>query len=303
MIAPQIRFMLLLMLALPLVAAAVEPRVFPTPEAAVDALTTALKANDDAALMELFGDKHRDVVTSGDRATDTQERTRAAAELASFRALDEKGADRRIVLMGAQAWPFPIPLVRKEGAWRFAAEEGVEELLNRRIGRNERSAIQVLRAYVRAQREYASRDRNGDGVLQYAQKLASTAGKHDGLYWPADAAKGEEASPFGPLIAQSAPFLAGHRKGEPYRGYRFRILARQGAAAPGGAYGYVINGRMIAGFAMVAYPADYGASGVMSFVVNQNGKVYEKDFGAGTTDIGDKMLTFNPGAGWKEVAP
>ena len=147
------------------------------------------------------------------------------------------------------------------------------------------------------------RDRDGDGVLQYAQKLASAPGKQDGLYWPADAAKGEEASPFGPLIAESAAYLKGHAAGDPYRGYHFRILTRQGKNAPGGAYNYVINGRMIAGFAMVAYPAEYDRSGVMTFIVSHNGKVYEKDLGKNTAAIGAKMTTFDPGAGWKEVAP
>ncbi len=138
---------------------------------------------------------------------------------------------------------------------------------------------------------------------QYAQKIASTPGKHDGLYWPADAANGDEASPFGPLIAESAGYLKGHSAGDPYRGYRFRILTRQGKNAPGGAYSYVINGRMIAGFAMVAYPADFGASGVMTFIVSHNGKVYEKDLGKDSTAIGARMSAFDPGAGWKEVAP
>ena len=140
-------------------------------------------------------------------------------------------------------------------------------------------------------------------MLQYAQKLASAPGKHDGLYWPADAAKGEEASPFGPLVAESSAYLKGHAAGDPYRGYHFRILTRQGASAAGGAYSYVINGRMIAGFAMVAYPAEYGKSGVMSFIVNQNGKVFEKDLGKDSAAIGAKMTTFDPGTGWKEVAP
>jgi hypothetical protein len=230
-------------------------------------------------------------------------RAQAAAQLEAFRVLDERGNDRRVLLMGPQAWPVPIPLVRAGAAWRFATEEGVEELLNRRIGGNERNAIQVLRAYLDAQRQYASSDRDGDGVLQYAQKLASTPGKQDGLYWPADADKGEEVSPLGPLIAESAPYLKGNKKGVPYHGYRFHILTRQGKSAPGGAYGYIINGRMIAGFAMVAYPAEYGASGVMTFIVNHNGKIYEKDQGKNTAEIGAKMTSFEPVKGWKEVAP
>ena len=177
----------------------------------------------------------------------------------------------------------------------------MDEIVNRRIGGNERNAIVVLRAYIDAQREYASRDRDGDGVLQYALRLGSTPGQHDGLYWPADAAKGEEPSPFGPLVAESAAYLKGHKEGDAYRGYHFRILTRQGKHAPGGAYNYVINGRMIAGFAMVAYPARYGDSGVMTFIVSNNGKIYERDLGGSSTAIGAALTTFDPGPGWKEL--
>jgi hypothetical protein len=197
----------------------------------------------------------------------------------------------------------PIPLVRAGGAWRFATEEGVEELINRRIGRNENSAIEVLQAYLDAQGQYASIDRDGDGVRQFAQKLASTAGKHDGLYWPADAAKGEEESPFGPLIGANEAYLKGHKQGDAYRGYHFRILTRQGKNAAGGAYSYVINGRMIAGFAMVAFPAEYGETGVMTFIVSHNGKVFQKDLGKNSVKAGAAMSSFDPGAGWAEVAP
>ena len=147
------------------------------------------------------------------------------------------------------------------------------------------------------------RDRNGDGVLEYAQKIASAPGKTDGLYWPADADKGEETSPFGPLIAESSAYLAGHVRGDPYRGYRFRILPRQGRSAPGGAYSYLINGRMLGGFAMLAFPNQYGESGVMSFIVSHNGKIYEKDLGTETAAFGTNFRAFNPGAGWKIVAP
>ena len=292
-----------MLLALPFASVAAEQQTFATPEAAVDALAAALKANDDAALLAIFGDKHKNLVDTGDRAHDTAVRAQAAAQLATFRALEERGADRRVLLMGAEAWPLPIPLVRAGGVWRFATEEGVDELLNRRIGGNERNAIYVLRAYIDAQRQYASRDRDGDGVLQYAQKLMSSPGKQNGLYWSADAAKGEEASPFGPLIAESSAFLQGHKKSDPYRGYHFRILTRQGKGAPGGAYSYVINGRMIAGFAMVAYPDAYGESGVMTFIVSHNGKIYQKDLGKNSESIGAKMSSFDPGTGWKEVAP
>lgn len=297
------RLALIFLLALPLAATAAEQRTFATPEAAVDALLAALKANDEAALLAIFGDKHKELVVTGDPAYDTVKRAEAAENLAAYRVLDDRGADRRVLLMGVEAWPMPIPLVRTGSAWRFATEEGIGELLNRRIGHNENNAIYVLRAFLDAQREYASIDRDGDGVRQYARKLASTADKHDGLYWPADPAKGEEESPFGPLIAASAAYFKGRKQGDAYRGYHFRILTRQGKSAAGGAYNYVINGRMVAGFAMVAYPAEYGESGIMTFVVNQNGKIYQKNLGKNSAKIGAAMTSFDPGPGWREVAP
>ena len=294
--------LLVLLLALPLASVAADQQTFRTPEDAVDALTAALKANDEAALVAIVGAKYKSLVVTGDAAYDAARHAADAERLATFHSLSPRGGDRRVLLMGPQAWPMPIPLVRQGAVWRFATEEGIEEILNRRIGGNERNAIVVLRAYVEAQREYATRDRNGDGVLEYAQRLGSRPGKFDGLYWPADAAKGEEASPFGPLIAESSVYLAGHKKGDPYRGYHFRILTRQGKSAAGGAYSYLINGRMLAGFAMVAYPDAYGDGGVMTFIVNHNGKVYEKDLGKSTTTIAEKMTTFDPVAGWKETA-
>ena len=297
------RLALIFLLALPLGATAAEQRTFATPEAAVDALHAALKANDEAALGAIFGEKQMEMLNSGDAAQTAADRAKAAEALAAFRVLDSRGEDRRVLLMGVNAWPMPIPLVRAGGAWRFATEEGIEELINRRIGSNENSAIEVMYAYLDAQRQYASIDRDGDGVRQYAQKLASTAGKHDGLYWPADAAKGEEESPFGPLIAESAAYLKGHKQGDPYRGYHFRILTRQGKNAAGGAYNYVINGRLIAGFAMLAYPARHDESGVMSFIVNHNGKVFQKDLGKNSATIGAAMTSFDPGPGWTEVTP
>lgn len=296
------RMALLLMLALPLSSAAAEQQTFASPETAVDAVAAALKANDETALVAIFGERHKKLVITGDPAHDAAARAEAAERLTAFHALEERGNDR-VLLIGAEAWPFPIPLRLENGSWRFVTEEGADELLNRRIGRNERNAIDVQRAYLDSQRQYASRDRNGDGVLQYAQKLASTPGKQDGLYWPAEEARNEEASPFGPLVAGGSAYLSGRRKGDPYRGYHFRILTGQGENAPGGTYRYIINGRMIAGFAMVAYPARYGDSGVMTFIVNHNGKVYEKDLGENTKNLGARMTSFNPGKGWKEVAP
>ncbi len=293
------RLALTLLLAVPVVASAAPQQTFATPQAAVDALMAAFKADSDAELLAIFGDEYRDLIVHGDRAADSANRARIYASMQTLRVLRESGPDRRILLIGAEAWPVPIPLVRAGERWRFASEEGADEVLNRQIGANELAAIHVLRAFVDAQRMYASRDRDGDGVLQYARKLASTPGKRDGLYW--SAAPGEEMSPFGPLIAESAAYLEGHALGDPYRGYRFRILTRQGKSAPGGAYDYIINGRLIAGFAMVAYPAEWGKSGVMSFIVNQNGKVFEKNLGKDSATLGAKMTSFDPGAGWSEA--
>jgi hypothetical protein len=296
------RFAVIAFCAMPVLATAAEQQLFATPEAAVDALFAALKADDDAALAAIFGDKHKALIITPDRTANTANRAKAVrrdADVSPPRRAGEgsaRAADRRSGVAAADS------LVRAGQQWRFATEEGEDELVNRRVGANERSAIRVMRAYLDAQKDYASRDRDGDGVLQYAQRLGSTPGKHDGLYWPSDAAKGEEASPFGPLVAESAAYLKGHKAGEPYRGYHFRILTRQGASAPGGAYNYVINGRMIAGFAMVAYPAQFGESGVMTFIVSHNGKVFEKDLGKNSAEIGAKMTAFDPGAGWKEVA-
>jgi hypothetical protein len=261
----------------------------------------ALKADSDPAMLAIFGEANKDLILESDRAATSATRARVLAAMQTLRVLKEPGPDRRVLLIGAEAWPMPVPIVRVGDRWRFATEEGRDEIANRRIGGNERNAIYVLRAYIDAQRAYAARDRNGDGVLQYAQKIASTPGKRDGLHWPADVAKDEEASPFGPLVTEGAAYFKGRVAGDPYRGYYFRILTRQGTSAPGGAYNYVINGRMIAGFAMVAYPAEYGEGGVMTFVVSHNGKVYEKDLGKGSSASGAKMSSFDPGAGWKEV--
>jgi hypothetical protein len=291
------------LLLAPLLSQAAEQRTFATPSAAVEAFVAALKANDDAALVALFGEKHKSLVVSGDAAYDSARRGEIVAAMNTFHVLEDSSPQRVQLLIGAQAWPFPIPLVREGNSWRFATERGADEILNRRIGRNERSAIAVLRAYVAAQQEYASVDRNGDGVLEYAQKLASAPGKFDGLYWAADTTKGETPSPFGPLIAESSPYFAGRKQGDPYRGYHFRILTGQGKHAPGGAYSYVINGRMVAGAAMVAYPAEYDGTGVMTFIVNSAGKVFEKNLGKNTAAIASKMTTFDPGPGWKQVAP
>ena len=294
----------LLLLALPLALAAAEQRTFATPEAAVDALSTALKANDERALIEMFGEKYKKLVSTGSPGR-RRRPARRSRDLA--RHLPPCSTTARPT--GGCCWSATRP-GRSRSRWCARAapgasppSSGVEEILNRRVGRNERNALYVLQAYVDAQREYASRDRDGDGVLQYAAKLGSSPGKFDGLYWPADASKNEEASPFGPLIAQSASYLAGRSKGDPYHGYHFRILTRQGAAAAGGAYNYMINGRLISGFAMLAWPDQYGESGVMTFIVNHNGKIFEKDLGRNTSAVAEKITSFDPGPGWRASPP
>ena len=292
---------LALLLSVSATGRAAEQQTFATPEAAVSALIDALKADDETALVSIFGERHKRLVVSADPAENAVLRSNALTRLQAWHALEDAGPDRRILLIGDDAWPLPIPLLRENGAWRFATELGEEEIINRRIGANEREAIIVLRAYLDAQKQYAARDRNGDEVLEYAQKLGSSPGRHDGLYWPADEAKGEEASPFGPLIAASADYFKGHQAGDPFHGYHFRILTRQGKNAPGGAFNYVINGRMIAGFALIAYPAQYGESGVMTFIVNNLGKIYQKDLGAATGKLAARIREFNPDASWTRV--
>ena len=290
-------FALAMLLSIPLAGVAAEQKTFATPDEAVSALVTALQADDDKEVIAIFGDQYKHLVVSPDKALTSATRAKALAAFEAFHVLEDPAPDRRILVIGVDAWPFPIPLVQEKGAWRFATELGDDEIINRRIGANENEAIRVLRAYLDAQQQYAAKDRNGDDVREYAQKIGSTPGKQDGLYWPADESKGEEGSPFGPLIASAGPYLAGHTAGDAYRGYYFRILTRQGNSAPGGAFSYLINGRMLAGFAMVAYPADYGVSGIMSFIISNNGKIYEKNLGKN----GALIKEYNPTKSWKLV--
>ncbi|MEX3856244.1 DUF2950 domain-containing protein [Paraburkholderia sp. BR10923] len=288
---------MVLALSVPMAAFAAGQRTFATPEDAVAALSSALKTDDEASLVAIFGETHKSLVVSPDQAENEANWAKASKELDAYHLLDDRGPNRRILLVGDEAWPMPIPIVKDGGGWRFATEEGEEELINRRIGSNELAAIRVLEAYLDAQRQYASRDRNHDGLHEYAQKLASTPGKQDGLYWHTDENSDEEESPFGPLVAASSEYLKGHAAGDPYRGYQFQILTRQGKNAPGGAFSYVINGHMIAGFAMVAYPAQYGKSGVMTFVVSNNGVIYQKDRGPHAPPVTE----FNPDHTWQRV--
>ena len=250
---------------------------FATAEGAVASLLDALARDDVDELLRVLGPESRDALVTPDWAAEQNARKQILAGATKTYELVEHGEATLKLVIGEREWPFPFPLVKVEGAWHFDTEEGIEELIDRRIGANELDAISICEAYVDAQIEYAREDRNGDDVLEYAQRLASTPGKRDGLYWKASPE--EEQSPFGPLVTGAERYLATKEKGDPIKGYYFHILTRQSANAPGGAYDYIINGRMLAGFALVAYPADYENSGVMTFVVNQQGKVYQKDIG------------------------
>jgi hypothetical protein len=272
-------------------------RAFETPEAAAQALIAAAKADDETALVDILGAQHRDVVVTTDKDQDRETRARFAGAAAEYQLLRPENDGRITLVVGAEAWPLPIPLVKSGAGWRFDTAAGGEEIINRRIGRNELTAIEVLRFYVNAQRQYAAEPRDGTRVRQFAQNLGSSPGKHDGLYWDVDAAKGDELSPLGPLIKNAAK----RRRGTPYYGYYFKILKGQGPAAPGGRYSYVINGRMVAGYALIAYPADYGSSGIKTFIVNHYGDVYEKNLGRSTAQRAAAMTDYNPDSTWTLV--
>lgn len=283
--------------------AAVSQETFPSPEQAVQALVTAARADSTTDLLRIFGQDARKLVISGDPVADRLARKKFAAAYDEMNRLEEQGGDKAVLVVGRDKWPLPIPIVKHGDTWRFDTKAGEREIIDRRIGRNELDAIEVCRAYVDAQREYASSDRNGDGILEYAQKFVSSPGKQDGLYWKTK--QGEPQSPIGPLVAQAR--AEGYRKAKrgervPYHGYFYKILKKQGKYASGGAYQYVVRGHMIGGFALVAFPAQYGASGIMTFVVNQDGVVYEANLGPRTTDVASEMTAFDPDTTWT-VAP
>ena len=255
-----------------------------------------MKDHDRAGIAAIVGPEFAELIRGRGRRPTPADRERFLAAAQRATVLRPDGDDRRILEVGLTAWPVPAPLVHDAGGWRFDGEAGVEAVKDRIVGRNELEAIQVLNAYVDAQVDYASEDRDGDAVLEYAQRLGSSPGLHDGLYWPVTGT--EEASPFGPFLAAAGVNLESRDSATPYYGYYYRIMTRQGANAPGGAYDYIINGNMIAGYAMVAWPAIYGETGVMTFMVNQQGIVLERDMGPKTDEIGPKMLTYNPDAGW-----
>jgi len=272
-------------------------RVFDTPDAAVEALLEALAADDLDELNRIFGPELREMLLEADQ--EDAKRDRAVISDHAKREgtrLNEISESEQMLLIGEVDWPFPMPLVRDEKGWHFDTAEGLEEIANRRVGENEANAIAVARVYAEAQEAYAREDRDGDLVLEYAQRLISTPGQRDGLFWPVEEGSDEELSPFGPLIAETREEEPEHERGDPFKGYFFEILTRQGPNPPGGEYDYIVNGNMIAGFALVAFPAEYGESGVMTFVVNQQGTVFQKDIGPFPG-----MDRYDPDSSWSAV--
>ncbi len=282
-------------------AAAPKQAAFKSPEEAADALVAALRANDERRLAALFGPESGKLIGSGDAIADRAVRTKFVTAFDETHKIEMQGDATAVLSVGKDDWPLPVPLVKRGDAWRFDAKKGQDELVNRRIGKNELFTIQVLLAIVDAQQEYSSEDRNGDGRLEYAQRFRSREGKTDGLYWPAS--QGGVESPLGPLAATASRegYKQEGSKRMPYHGYYFRILTGQGKDAAGGAYSYLAQGHMIGGFAVVAWPAKYGSSGIMTFIVNQDGVVYQKNLGPETAAIASKMSVFNPDAGWSKA--
>jgi DUF2950 family protein len=276
-------------------------KTYPSPKEAVQALVAAARAGDPKGILAVLGPEAKEIVRSGDAATDKQARERFVKAYGEANKIVTTEQGMALLLVGKDEWIFPIPIVKDAAGWRFDVAEGKEEILNRRIGRNELSAIKAAQAYVDAQREYYLRNPRKDKLLQYAQKFASNPGKRDGLYFPVKA--GEATSPLGPLFdPQKAGARGGEGKRAPYHGYYYRILRGQGPDAPGGPYSYVAQGRMIGGFALVAWPAAYGNTGIMTFLVNHDGVVFQKDLGPGTAAAAQKIMRFNPDKTWKPVS-
>jgi len=288
-------------------AAAASQTRFAAPEEAVEALAHAAKAKDQAALTAIFGPDRAKLLT-GDAVEDNNALERFTANIGKAHRLERVSDTKFTLLVGEDNWPSPIPIVKDGNQWRFDTAAGLQEILNRHIGEDELSAILTCRAYVLAQWEYFTQamGTSQDGLAVYAQKFVSTPGKRDGLYW--DTPPGAKPSPLGSLIAQARAegYPAGQARPagapkRPFHGYYFKVLTRQGPHAPGGKFGYVINGNMIAGYALVAYPDKWGSSGIMTFIVNQQGRIYEKNFGPKTAQIAAALMEYDPDTGWKLV--
>ena len=304
--APAIIFvfmMTLLVICSPADAIATRQKSFSSPEDAVGAMVSAIRNNDQKMLIAIFGHGSKGLISSGDEVTDRENHERFLKSYEEKNKLEKIGDKKAILYVGKEDWPLPIPLVKRGRSWSFHTKEGKEEIINRRIGKNELNVVQVCMAYVDAQREYALKDRDGDKILEYAAKFVSEPGKKDGLYW--ETKEGEELSPMGPFFAAAskegyAP-TGPNDNPIPYHGYYYKILTAQGKNAPGGAYDYVVNGKMVGGFALVAYPARYRNSGIMTFVVNQDAVVYERNLGKRTEEIARAMTTFDPDKEWKKA--
>jgi len=287
-------------LAPPARAAATKQQTYATPEAAVEALVAALKSGDTKSVLAVLGADAKPILDSGDAVADRAARENFISLFDAAHSFDKTDDSKAILDVGTDKWPFPIPLVKTDGSWRFDTAAGKKEVLARRIGRNELATIQVCLAFVDAQREYFALSPQGDKLHYYAQLFISTKGKRDGLFW--ETTDTETPSPLGPLVARARG--EGYRAGGkpiPYHGYYFRILKGQGPSAQGGAYDYVVRGKMIGGFALVAYPAEYGNSGIMTFMVNQDGVVFEKDLGRDTAARARAITKFDPDSSWTKV--
>jgi hypothetical protein len=276
---------------------------FATPDDAVAALLSALQSNDTTALGKIFGPGSEKLLDSGDKVADRNARAKFLTSYRAKHELTKRDDGTMVLVVGDNDWPLPMPLVQADGQWHFDSARGADEIVDRRIGRNEIAAIRVALTYVDAQQDYFARRKAETGTGEYAQHLVSTNGRHDGLYWPATA--GETESPLGPLVDQAVdegyPGATSARRMIPYQGYFFRILKAQGDDAPGGAKGYIRNGRMTEGFALLAWPASYGASGVMTFQVNQGGVVFQKDLGPRTETLAREITRFDPDLSWARV--
>jgi hypothetical protein len=273
-------------------------QVFQTPEDAAVALANAIKSGARKDLLRVLGRDAEVIMASGDEVADRESRERFVGAYDARHNVIIEG-EKAFLIVGTDDFPLPIPLIRQKAGWKFDTAAGRLEILYRRIGRNELDAIQTCLAYVDAQNQYAEKDRTGAGAGVYAQRIVSTSAKKNGLYWPASDG---DASPLGEFVAQAAAEGYEARAGRsPYHGYYYRILTQQGPNAPGGALDYVVKGKMIGGFALVAYPAEYGNSGVMTFLVNHSGTVYQKDLGDYTMTLVKRMMWFDPDQTWKKV--
>jgi hypothetical protein len=295
------RLALVLMLVDAGARAAETGRKFMSPEAAVSALAQAVNATNREELRAIFGPAAGDILNP-DPVLAANEFGKFANAFAQTNHLVVDSGSQRTLELGEQEWPFPVPIVETNGQWYFDTEAGKDEIINRRIGKDELETLKAMRAYVDAQREYASRDRDDDGVLEYAQKIISSPGQKDGLYWPLEL--DGVISPLGPLVAEAeaigyhATARGANTAPAPFEGYYFKILTRQGKNAPGGKYDYIINGNMIGGFALIAWPAEYGDSGIMTFIVNQQGRVYQKDLGPKTEKLAPAIKAYDPDPSW-----